>query len=261
MKEVCVVEFLGVLADRTDVSGAIAALGGPEAVRQATCLANAGAQASPLNLTLRPGELGSRSNIGSSAMAMCSDQFLLHVTSPSETSACGPPSSQASNLQLRCEIVARIATRVAFPGFADFQYFSRDVIEAVSTVPMQHAPACMSPWKWTHSSGLPPAIITLPADTSTANNSGACVTWREKTPHERASELSMYASRLIRDGAGEHGTELAQELRPIRFARSPIEVGVPDAWLKIFSKISADVTPTSNDVEAVATGTAQGPGD
>jgi hypothetical protein len=251
MNAVTILEFPGVLADSGDASGAVAALGGTEALRAATQLDAPDDRVRPLTLNLRPGELSSRSNVGSTATARNHDTclFVLHVTSPSEGASGG---SSSARVLATARIEGKARRVISFPGIADFQLFSRDAVAEVepalslgpsqSLSPWVHGPANRRPVRGTS------AVAPAPA------NEGAGLlappAWREKTEAEALAEAAWRLSVESRAHAGadaENAREVAEratwlsDMRPVRFARSVVEEGIPDTWFREFALGVPDV--------------------
>jgi hypothetical protein len=262
MKRVTLVRLPGVLADASDASGAIAALGGEDALRAVTYLEGNQDKKASLTLTLRPGELSTRSNIGSVVSVPPTKEdrclFVLHVTSVRDGAA-GERTPGTSILQAVVE--SRVARLFSFPGIADFQLFSRYAIADVAPSIQRGKSEVTSPWVHGSANVRPLGTKAVPPVGSvprTGSNERA--PWREKSFAEGLAEAAWEFSRNTRneyDDAAEavrESTERVQwlsDMRPSRWARSVTDEGAIEHWFKDFAMCTPEGTSRN-----VATGDA-----
>jgi hypothetical protein len=234
MRDVWIIEFPGVLSDPREASAAVSALGGAHAVQVATRLP-ASSERKSLNLTLRPGELSSRSNIGSKYSGDVTNEFLLHISGGDEEVT--REGSSSNQLIVQTHIVARITARICFPGISDFQYFEKSAIDDLTPF---HCSAPRPPpiSKWLLPSA-PSGVVLLRNEPSDSDDRFQ-VSWREKSDLEHISDIAARVLKLNHDGVGEHDLCFVNEMRPARFSRTPIELGAAESWFKQFLRGPSD---------------------
>jgi hypothetical protein len=234
MKSLCVIEFPGVLSDSHDTSAVVGALGGADAIRAAT-KPPASPERPALSLTLRPGELSSRSNIGSKSSADVKNEFLLHITTGEGNESEHGRSSSARTVN--GEITARISARISFPGISDFQYFEQSAFDPLRRssggADTNYSSEIMSR---SVASGV---IAMNHCEGAGVDRFG--IYWREKTELEHIRDIAARVLRLNRTGVGENDLGLVDEMRPARFARTAIEMGASESWFKQFLRGSTDL--------------------
>jgi RNA polymerase III transcription factor (TF)IIIC subunit HTH domain/Tau95 Triple barrel domain len=227
MRDIVIIEFPGILCDPSDVSAAMSALGGAHAVQNATRVPGVSERPS-LNLTLRPGDLSSRSNIGSKYSGEVTNEFLMHISGDGEETTLD---ASSSNRQIvHTQIVSRITGRISFPGISDFQYFDKSATDAMKLGPLNTPPPPFSNWLLP---SPPPGVVLLRNDSSNSSDRFK-VSWREKSDLEHISDVAARVLKLNRDGVGEHDLCLVNEMRPARFSRTRIELGASESWFKQF---------------------------
>lgn len=249
MKRTAVIEIPGALADRNDLTGVVAALGGAPAVVAAarTDRPLRPGEAEPsLILNLRPGELSSRSNIGSASYGAPAGRmlFVLHITAPSEGAGGG---GSAARVPLQGRVESKLEKRIVFPGLADFQLLNRAALEELAGAVERGGGGVgmfSSPWVYG------PEGVTAAGVVARASGAGAGaeeralekLLWREKTSVEvlknAAWELSKELRRDHLSSVSAEERENAErfkwlsEMRPTRFARAIVEEGANGPWFR-----------------------------
>lgn len=256
MERVSLIKFPGILRDPSDTTGLVAALGGEDAIRSATFLGDGENPGASLTCQLRPGELSSRSNIGSVVTSTKNSEtsiFVLHVTGDPEP---GDADTTAASPSTAKSLVAVIDSQVekvfSFPGIADFQLFSQQAIADVE--PSLRCESSDVGSLWMHGGLRPSGAKSVPVVEAAAGFSASgAIPWREKSRAEALAESAWEFSKDARkhldgDEASDVAREMADrgkwlsDMRPSRWARSITDEGATDPWFKDFAMNAYDDT-------------------
>lgn len=266
MERVSLVKFPGFLRDPSDTTGLVAALGGEDALRLATYLGDGENPDASLSCQLRPGELSSRSNIGSvvtSAKDCESAFFVLHVFSAPESTDTDVAAVAVTEAKGLVAVVESQVEKVfSFPGIADFQLFSRHAIADVE--PSLQCERSDAGSLWVHGGFLPSGAKPVPVvGTSEESGGSGAVPWREKSCAEALAESAWEFSRDARKYREEdESSELMREaadrskwlsnMRPSRWARAVTDEGATDPWFKDFAMSACEEDPPNSQAGSVS---------
>lgn len=216
MENVVVVHFPGVVSDSGDSRAVISALGGQEVIRRFVEAGYDGGDRT-LCLTLRPGNLFSRSNIGSSHASEASESFVLRVSKSSGTA------EDIANGRLNAAIVARVHSQTSFPGIADFQYLDSKSLADVDL--WKSVEGCNSMAISRQVLVESPADIVSQRAGSSHSSGIESHDWQERSFRESVIDTSYEVAAMLREGNSVDDSAVLLHMRPARFARTSVETG------------------------------------
>lgn len=245
MEDLALIEFPGVLRNPSEPEAALVALGGADAVREATRIP-VSEYMPALSLNLRPGDAASRSNIGAERAVYVSNLFLLRVTRlPPETGSADDAVTEGERRgTIAGKVVGRVRSKIVFPGLSDFQHLDTKTLRAACANAGSEPRDCGSPvadnrereldgggsdaWKGA------PYRVDLKAQPQSGHRRPrpSALPWREQSSEQIASETMMD---VITDAEPTlDAAHAIDTLRPVRFVRSAVERGSNDYWFRQF---------------------------
>lgn len=211
LRTLTALDFPGVLGDRTNARGALAALGGEAAVRATVGAISQLGEARnidvpPLTLTLRPGDGSSPSNIGSNAPVPRRGTFAVRVALfPVKREPDAEHHSAPVRMVEKSAIIGQITYVVPFDGIADWHYLGDKTLAAAENALLGRS--------------------TAPPDAVVEGARKLNSPWRTPNEWETRTQRALSIASLVRTENATDAATVLELCRPWRFSRSASETG------------------------------------